>query len=89
MGGYRWSGTLVTQGTARWAVVIGVTAAQFAVTCLPTFQALLGIAPVPLADGVLIVGVGVAFFAVVEIEKQIRLGLQARGGARKPARASN
>ena len=29
----------------------------------------------PLADGLLIVGIGAAFFALIEIEKQIRLGL--------------
>jgi hypothetical protein len=31
---------------------------------------------VPLLDGVLIVCVGAAFFATIEIEKQIRLGLR-------------
>jgi len=35
--------------------------------------------PVPLADGLLIVAVGAAFFAIIEIEKQIRLGLEGRG----------
>jgi hypothetical protein len=30
---------------------------------------------VSFADGLLIVGVGAAFFAIIEIEKQIRLGL--------------
>lgn len=59
-----------------WTVVIAVTAAQCAVTYLPPFQMILGTAPVPLADGVLIVGIGVAFFAILEIEKQIRLGLK-------------
>ncbi|SDZ88034.1 HAD-IC family P-type ATPase [Rubrimonas cliftonensis] len=57
-----------------WAVVATVVAAQFAVTYLPPLQALLGTRPVPLADGLVIVGVGAAFFAIVEIEKQIRLG---------------
>lgn len=32
-------------------------------------------APVPLVDGLLIVGISVAFFAILEIEKQIGLGL--------------
>jgi hypothetical protein len=31
---------------------------------------------VPIADGLLILGVGVAFFVVIEVEKQIRLGLR-------------
>jgi len=67
-----------------WTVVIIITAAQFAVTYLPPLQALLGTEPVPLADGLLIVAVGAAFFAVIEIEKQIRLGLrgQTHGGSR-------
>ncbi len=58
-----------------WTVVIIITAAQFAVTYLPPLQAVLGTEPVPLADGLLIVAVGAAFFAIIEIEKQIRLGL--------------
>ena len=56
-------------------MVIVVTAAQFAVTYLPQLQAILGAEPVALTDGLLIVGIGVAFFTVIEIEKQIRLGL--------------
>ena len=59
-----------------WTVVIAITAAQFAVTYLLPFQMILGTAPVSLADGVLIVGIGFAFFAILEIEKQIRLGLR-------------
>ncbi len=59
-----------------WTVVIVITAAQFAVTYLHPLQAILGTKPVPLADGLLIVGVGAAFFAIIEIEKQIRLGLK-------------
>jgi len=60
-----------------WTVVIVVAAAQLAVTYLPPFQAILGTEPVPLAEGLLIVGIGAAFFALIEIEKQIRLGLKA------------
>jgi hypothetical protein len=59
-------------------VVIGVTVAQFAVTYVPAFQSVLGTKPVPFWDGVLIVAIGAAFFAIVESEKQIRLAL--RGG---------
>ena len=59
-----------------WAVVIVITAAQFAVTYLPPFQAILGTQAVPMADGLLIIGIGVVFFALIEIEKQIRLGLR-------------
>ena len=73
--------TSLTWAAARgtkvvWTVVITVTAAQFAVTYLPPLQAVLGTKPVPLMDGILIVGIGAAFFAIIEIEKQIRLGLK-------------
>jgi calcium-translocating P-type ATPase len=59
-----------------WSVVLVITAAQFAVTYLPLLQAVLGTRPVPLMDGLLILAVGAAFFVLVEIEKQIRLGLR-------------
>ena len=73
--------TSLTWAAARgtkvvWTVVIVITAAQFAVTYLAPFQAVLGTAPVPVFDGLLIVGIGVVFFALIEIEKQIRLGLR-------------
>lgn len=70
--------TLVAvQGTpVVWTVVILITAAQFAVTYFAPLRALLGTAPVPLLDGLLIVGIGAAFFVLIEVEKQIRLGLQ-------------
>ncbi len=74
-------GTSLTWAAARgtpvvWAVVVAITSVQFAVTYLPPLQAILGTSSVPLLDGVLIVCVGVAFFATIEIEKQIRLGLK-------------
>ncbi|MGK7867699.1 HAD-IC family P-type ATPase [Falsiroseomonas sp. E2-1-a20] len=77
-------GTSLTWDAAKgtkvvWTVVIIITVAQVAVTYLPPLQALLGTEPVPLADGLLIVAVGAAFFATIEIEKQIRLGLRGRG----------
>jgi calcium-translocating P-type ATPase len=59
-----------------WTVVILVTAAQVAVTYIPLFQTILGTEAVPLADGFLILAIGAAFFALIEIEKQIRLGLR-------------
>jgi hypothetical protein len=57
-------------------VVIAITAAQFAVTYLPPLQAVLGTRPVPLMDRALIVAIGATFFVLIEIEKQIRLGLR-------------
>jgi len=56
-----------------WAVVLVVAVAQFAITYLPLLQTVFSTKPIPFLDGMLIVGVGVALFAVVETEKQIRL----------------
>ncbi|MFM1816730.1 MAG: hypothetical protein RLZ98_3425 [Pseudomonadota bacterium] len=74
-------GTSLTWAAARatpvvWTCVIVVTAAQFAVTYLPPLQILLGTAPVPFNDGLLIVFIGVIFFAILEAEKQMRLALR-------------
>ena len=59
-----------------WACVIAVTAAQFALTYLPPMQSMFGTASVPALDGLLLVGVGAVFFAILEAEKQLRLGLR-------------
>ena len=59
-----------------WAVVVVITAAQFAITYVPALQVVFGTAPVPLLDGVLVIAIGVALFAIVEVEKQIRLNLR-------------
>lgn len=56
-----------------WAMVLTVTLAQFAVTYLPFMQTIFGTQAVPLFEGVLIVAIGAVFFAIVEIEKQLRL----------------
>jgi magnesium-transporting ATPase (P-type) len=67
------------QGTrVIWACVIAITTAQFAITYLPPLQAVFGTQAVPLLDGVLIVAIGVVFFAIVEAEKQIRLAIRHR-----------
>jgi magnesium-transporting ATPase (P-type) len=55
-------------------VVIAITVAQFAVTYLPAAQGRLGTEAVSLADGLWIVAAGAAFFALPEIERQIRPG---------------
>ena len=64
-----------------WICVISVTLAQFAITYLPFMQTVFGTQPVSLLDGVLIVAVGMAFFALVETEKQMRLAFQTRSKA--------
>ncbi|MDT8397505.1 MAG: cation-transporting P-type ATPase [Pseudomonadales bacterium] len=56
-----------------WAVVVIVTLAQFLVTYLPALQRVFATEPVSLPDGLLIVGVGVLLFAIIESEKQLRL----------------
>ncbi len=73
--------TSLTWAAARgtrvvWTVVIAITAGQFAVTYLPPLQAILGTEAVAWMDGLLIVAIGTTFFALIEIEKQIRLGLK-------------
>ncbi|MBE0586703.1 MAG: cation-transporting P-type ATPase [Hydrogenophaga sp.] len=59
-----------------WITVLAVVLAQFAITYLPVLQGIFVTASVPFWDGVLIVGVGVALFALLESEKQIRLALR-------------
>ncbi|MBU2487047.1 MAG: cation-transporting P-type ATPase [Alphaproteobacteria bacterium] len=74
-------GTSLTWAAARgtrivWACVIAVTAAQFVITYLPPLQAVFGTQGVPPFDGLLIVGVGAVFFALIETEKQMRLAFR-------------
>lgn len=71
-------GTSLTWNALRgtkvvWSVVIAVTAAQFAITYLPLLQSVFSTAAIPFWDGVLIFGVGVALFTIIEVEKQVRL----------------
>ncbi|MBJ3776209.1 cation-transporting P-type ATPase [Acuticoccus mangrovi] len=73
-------GTSLTLAAVRgtpvvWLCVSIATLAQFAVTYLPPLQAALGTQAVPFGDGLLIVGIGVVFFALVETEKQMRLAV--------------
>jgi magnesium-transporting ATPase (P-type) len=59
---------------AVWLTVIIITAAQFAITYLAPLQRVLGTQAIPFFDGVVIVGIGVVFFVIIEVEKQLRLG---------------
>ncbi|MEH6717692.1 MAG: cation-transporting P-type ATPase [Aurantimonas endophytica] len=75
-------GTSLTWAAVRgtkmvWATVLLVTAAQFAFTYVPFMQRAFGTVAVPVQDGMLIVGIGIVFFAVIEVEKQLRLALLA------------
>jgi len=65
-----------------WSVVILITAAQFAVTYLGPLQAVFATVAIPFLDGLLIVGVGVALFTIIELEKQIRLTFRRMKAAR-------
>jgi len=74
-------GTSLTWNAVRgtqvvWITVGVTTAAQFAITYLPFLQAIFETKAVPLFDGLLIVGIGITLFAIIEIEKQLRLRLR-------------
>ncbi len=58
-----------------WTVVTIITVAQFAITYIPPLQAVFATESVPLWDGLLVIAIGVALFAIIETEKQIRLHL--------------
>jgi magnesium-transporting ATPase (P-type) len=60
-----------------WVVVVVITIAQFAITYLPPLQTVFATESISFWDGVLIIGLGVALFAIVETEKQIRLRIRA------------
>jgi magnesium-transporting ATPase (P-type) len=62
--------------TVVWMTVIVITVAQLAVTYLSPLQAIFGTQAVSFWDSLLVIGIGVALFAVIETEKQIRLRLK-------------
>jgi magnesium-transporting ATPase (P-type) len=59
-----------------WACVLSVVVAQFTITYAPPLQAIFGTAAVGLTDGMIVVGLGVVLFALLEVEKQLRLALR-------------
>ena len=59
-----------------WFVVTAVVIAQLAMTYLPPLQSIFATESIALLDGLLIITVGVILFAVIEVEKQIRLAFQ-------------
>ena len=56
-----------------WGSIIILTMAQFAITYIPFLQQIFSTKSIPLFDGVLIIILGILFFAILEIEKQLRL----------------
>jgi magnesium-transporting ATPase (P-type) len=63
-----------------WLTVAVIVVAQFSITYVPPLQSVFGTEAVPLFDGVLIVAAGMALFAIIECEKQLRLRLGAMRG---------
>ena len=61
---------------AVWITVAIITAAQFAMTYIPFLQGIFGTEAIAFKDGLLIIGVGVVLFFIIETEKQIRLRLR-------------
>jgi magnesium-transporting ATPase (P-type) len=61
-----------------WLTIGIVTLAQLAITYLPPLQSVFETASVPLADAMRILGVGVALFVIVELEKRLRLYVASR-----------
>lgn len=61
---------------AVWTVVITVIGAQFAITYFPPLQRVFATESVAFFDGILIVAIGVALFAIIETEKQVRLSFR-------------
>ena len=65
-------------GSDRTLALTGtVTAAQLAITYVPALQPVFATESVPFWDGLLVIAIGVALFAIVETEKQLRLHLLA------------
>ncbi|SEM71241.1 cation-transporting P-type ATPase [Nitrosomonas marina] len=58
-----------------WIVVIVISIAQFGITYQPILQSIFATRPIPFWDGMLIIGIGAALFAIIETEKQIRLAV--------------
>ncbi len=78
-------GTSLTWDAVRatrvvWLTICVVAVAQFAITYVGPLQRIFGTEPVRLGDGLLIVAVGAALFAIVETEKQLRLSIARRAG---------
>lgn len=61
-----------------WTVVSIIVLAQLAITYLSPLQAVFKTAPIAFWDGILVLGIGVALFVVIETEKQVRISLRSR-----------
>ncbi len=61
-----------------WLTVVAVTVAQFAITYFPPMQLVFETRTVSLFQGLHVIALGVVFFMVIELEKQVRLRLLRR-----------
>ena len=82
-------GTSLTWAAVRgtkpvWLCLFIVVLAQLAITYIPVLNVAFGTAPMDLMDGALIVGLGVVFFVILEVEKQIKLVLGVHPGGVAP-----
>ena len=66
---------------AVWAAIAAIVLAQLAITYLPPLQAIFGTTAMPPGDALLVLGVGLALFVIIEFEKQLRLRLAHTDGA--------
>jgi magnesium-transporting ATPase (P-type) len=71
-----------------WIVVAIIAVAQFAITYLPPMQSVFETVAIPFWDGMLIIGVGAALFAIIEAEKRARRRLASYWLSRGQARES-
>ncbi len=56
-----------------WYTITGIVIAQLIITYMPWFNKVLGTAPLSLLDGMLVIGVGLILFVILEVEKQVRI----------------
>jgi magnesium-transporting ATPase (P-type) len=63
--------------TAVWISVSVIFFAQIAITYVPTLQKIFATESVSLVDGMIVIGIGILLFAIIEVEKQLRLRLAA------------
>jgi magnesium-transporting ATPase (P-type) len=61
-----------------WSSVLIIMLAQFSITYLPFLQSIFHTEAISFFDGMLIFTLGVVFFAIIEIEKQVRLILEGK-----------
>ena len=66
---------------AVWICLAITVAAQVVATYLPLANLVLDTRPVAVPDGMLMVALGAVFFAILEVEKQLRLMLKPRDRA--------